>query len=262
MGSSHSISAFPWATMACSSIIPYLVSLIAPSLPLPHQPIGTSALPTKNTSKTTFVNCMQQHLVMERHETIKITLDHVSAKQIDRDITRAMLHAGLKSNHLTAFPGLIIFTQPWQHSISWRGKWSSYAHNETCSHRSPAIRNRYWIQSSSLTTSRKPILLSDLPEGAVARLPQKLGLSEDLRRWTVGRIQPFKFYKGPSETKTSISLSPQDQQDFFVFWVSNPSPRVGGLSMVKILDPQTANPKTAEQWTTVTDPVQVEKKIL
>jgi hypothetical protein len=31
--------------------------------------------------------------------------------------------------------------------------------------------------------------------------------------------------------------------------------------MVKIPDPETANPKTAENWTTITDPIQVEKKI-
>jgi hypothetical protein len=36
----------------------------------------------------------------------------------------------------------------------------------------------------------------------------------------------------------------------------------GGLSMVKIPGPETANPKTAENWTTITDPIQVEKKIL
>jgi hypothetical protein len=36
----------------------------------------------------------------------------------------------------------------------------------------------------------------------------------------------------------------------------------GGLSMVKIPDPETENPKTATQWTTITDPVQVEQKIL
>jgi hypothetical protein len=36
----------------------------------------------------------------------------------------------------------------------------------------------------------------------------------------------------------------------------------GGLSMVKIPDSETANSKTAENWTTITDPIQVKKQIL
>ena len=36
----------------------------------------------------------------------------------------------------------------------------------------------------------------------------------------------------------------------------------GGLSMVKIPHPETDNPKTAKNWTTVTDPLLVEQKIL
>jgi uncharacterized membrane protein len=35
-----------------------------------------------------------------------------------------------------------------------------------------------------------------------------------------------------------------------------------GLSMVKIPDPETDNPKTATNWTTITDPLLVEQKIL
>ena len=36
----------------------------------------------------------------------------------------------------------------------------------------------------------------------------------------------------------------------------------GGLTMVKIPNPETDNPKTATAWTTITDPVLVEQKIL
>jgi hypothetical protein len=39
---------------------------------------------------------MQQHLVLQRLEEIKLTADHATAEQIDKDITRAMLHAELK----------------------------------------------------------------------------------------------------------------------------------------------------------------------
>ena len=47
---------------------------------------------------------LQQHLVLQRLEEIKTTADHVSAEQIDRDITRAMLHAELKCKSFNRLP--------------------------------------------------------------------------------------------------------------------------------------------------------------
>ena len=52
---------------------------------------------------------MQQHLVLQRLEEIKATADHASAKQIDQDITRAMLHAELKCKSFNCLP--------WSHDL-------------------------------------------------------------------------------------------------------------------------------------------------
>ncbi len=52
---------------------------------------------------------MQQHLVLEGLEKIKTNVDHASAKQSDRDISCAMLHAELRCK---SFNGL-----PWSHDL-------------------------------------------------------------------------------------------------------------------------------------------------
>jgi hypothetical protein len=49
-------------------------------------------------------NYMQQHLVLQRLEEIKLTADHTTAEQIDKDITRAMLHAELKCKSFNCLP--------------------------------------------------------------------------------------------------------------------------------------------------------------
>ena len=51
----------------------------------------------------------QAHLVLQRLEEIKDTVDHSSAEKIDRDITRAMLHAELKCKSFNRLP--------WSHDL-------------------------------------------------------------------------------------------------------------------------------------------------
>jgi hypothetical protein len=46
----------------------------------------------------------QEHLVLQRLEEIKATVDHSSAEKIDGDITRAMLHAKLKFKSFNRLP--------------------------------------------------------------------------------------------------------------------------------------------------------------
>ena len=205
---------------------------------------------------------LQQHLVLERLAAIKVQEDHLSAEQIDRDITRAMLHAELKCKNFSRLP--------WSHDL----------HN--------AMTTLYILkmQLTQLRTHRDmqtqigrrqkdlidPVLLpTNLAETNSAlrsarRCCRKIATdARELRKTRdEERLAAFKLAnnsQNPEKLEHQFYRALETKQMFKNLPSTKPRSS-GGLSMVKIPNPETANPKTATNWTTITDPHLVEQKIL
>jgi hypothetical protein len=205
---------------------------------------------------------MQQHLVLQRLEEIKLTADHATAEQIDKDVTRAMLHAELKCKSFNRLP--------WSHDL----------------HAAMTTLYILKIQMTQLRTNRDmqsqisrrqtqlsdPIILPDSISTANSALRSARRRCRQVATDTRSlhetredeRLAAFKL-ANPDQNPAKLEhqfFRALETKEMFRRLPSIKLKSTGGLSKVKIPDPETANPKTAENWTTITDPIQVEKKIL
>jgi len=204
----------------------------------------------------------QTHLVIQRLEEIKDTANHSIAEKIDADITRAMLHAELKCKSFNRLP--------WSHDLH------------------AAMTTLYILKmqlSEFLTKRNMQHQISRRQEQLIEPLLLPTTLSETNSALRSARRSCRKI-----ATEARALRKTREEERLAAFQLANPTqnpdqlehkfrraletkemfrrlpsikPRsTGGLTMVKIPDPEHANPKTATKWTTITDPLLVEQKIL
>jgi hypothetical protein len=205
---------------------------------------------------------LQQHLVLQQLEEIKLQEDHVSAEQIDRDIIRAMLHTKLKFKSFNRLP--------WSHNLH-TAMTTLYILKMQLSQ-----LWTHWDMQSQIGRRQKylidPMLLPiNLAEAnstlrsAHRRCRQIAQETCSLRKTrNKERLASFKLAnstQNPEKLEHQFYRALKTKEMFRKLPSTKPRSS-GGLSMVKIPDPETDNPKTAMKWTTITDPTLVEQKIL
>jgi exonuclease III len=205
---------------------------------------------------------LQQHLVLQRLEEIKDHEDHQSAEQIDRDITRAMLYAELKCKSFNRLP--------WSHDLH-TAMTTLYILKmqltQLRTHRDmqPQIGRR---QKDLIDQVLLPLNLAEANSAlrsARRRCRQIAQEARSLRKTRdEERLASFKLAnsnQNPEKLEHQFYRALETKEMFRRLPTTKPRSS-GGLSMVKIPDPETDNPKTATKWTTITDPTLVEQKIL
>jgi hypothetical protein len=204
----------------------------------------------------------QEHLVLQRLEDIKAKVDHSSAEKIDRDITHAMLHAELKCKSFNRLP--------WSHGL----------------HAAMTTLYILKMQLTELRTARnmqtqiarrqlqliEPVVLPDTLHdtnralrNARRRCRQVAKEACSLRKTREDeRLAAFQLANSKQDPKKVEHqfFRALETKEMFRRLPSIKPKSTGGLSMVKIPDPETDNPKTATKWTTITDSLLVEQKIL
>jgi exonuclease III len=205
---------------------------------------------------------LQQHLVLQRLEEIKTNADHPSAEAIDQDITRAMLHAELQCKSFNRLP--------WSHDL----------------HAAMTTLYILKMQLTQIRTQRDmqvqigrrqqqlidPVLLpasiseaNSALRSARRRCREIATEARALRKTREDeRLAAFQMANSTQDPNKleHLFIRAQETKEMFRRLPSIKPKSSGGLSMVKIPDPETADPKTATKWTTITDPLLVEQKIL
>jgi exonuclease III len=205
---------------------------------------------------------LQTHFVLERLEKIKDHADHSSAEKIDLDITRAMLHAELKCKSFHRLP--------WSHDLH-VAMTTLYILKmkltELRTHRTmqPQIDRR---QKQLIEPVLLPENLSETNSAlrsARRRCRQVATEARSIRKTRdEERLAAFKLAnskQNPEKLEHQFFRALETKEMFRRLPSIKPKSS-RGLTMVKIPDPETANPKTATAWTTITDPTLVEEKIL
>jgi exonuclease III len=205
---------------------------------------------------------LQTHLVLERLQEIKDNANHSSAEKIDKDITRAMLHAELKCKSFHRLP--------WSHDLH-----AAMTTLYILKMKLTELRTRRSMQPQIDRRQKQliePVLLPEtLAEtnsalrSARRRCRTVAKEAKALRKTRDDdRLAAFKL-ANPNQNPEKLEhqfFRALETKEMFRRLPSIKPKSSGGLTMVKIPNPETDNPKTATAWTTITDPIIVEQKIL